>query len=52
MSDLNGRTVAVKLGSPGQILQERIAANLKSAGGAGFLANLGGVTVQLMPRLL
>jgi len=36
VTDLNGRSIAVKLGSPGQILQERIAGNLKSAGGAGF----------------
>lgn len=36
MSDLNGRVVAVKLGSPGQILQEKIDASLKAAGGAGF----------------
>lgn len=36
VTDLNGRSIAVKLGSPGQILQERIAANLKSGGGAGF----------------
>ena len=36
VTDLNGRTIAVKLGSPGQILQERIAGSLKSAGGAGF----------------
>jgi polar amino acid transport system substrate-binding protein len=36
VSDLNGRVVAVKLGSPGQILQERIHAGLKSAGGSGF----------------
>ena len=36
VTDLNGRSIAVKLGSPGQILQEHIAANLKSAGGAGF----------------
>lgn len=35
-ADLNGRTLAVKLGSPGQILQERINASLKSKGGAGF----------------
>jgi len=35
-ADLNGRTLAVKLGSPGQILQERIAASLKAAGGPGF----------------
>ena len=35
-ADLNGKTVAVKLGSPGQILQERINAGLKSGGGAGF----------------
>lgn len=35
-TDLNGRTLAVKLGSPGQILQEKIAASLKSAGGSGF----------------
>ncbi len=33
---LNGRAIAVKLGSPGQILQERIATSLKAAGGAGF----------------
>ena len=36
MADLNGRVVAVKLGSPGQILQEKINASLKQAGGAGF----------------
>ena len=36
IGDLNGRTVAVKLGSPGQILQERIAVSLKNGGGAGF----------------
>jgi polar amino acid transport system substrate-binding protein len=36
MADLNGRVIAVKLGSPGQILQEKIGADLKSAGGAGF----------------
>lgn len=35
-ADLNGRTLAVKLGSPGQILQEKINAGLKAAGGAGF----------------
>ena len=35
-ADLNGRAVAVKLGSPGQILQEKINAGLKAAGGAGF----------------
>ena len=35
-ADLNNKTVAVKLGSPGQILQERINAGLKTAGGAGF----------------
>lgn len=35
-ADLNGRTLAVKLGSPGQILQERMNASLKSAGGVGF----------------
>lgn len=35
-ADLNGRTIAVKLGSPGQILQDRINASLKTAGGAGF----------------
>jgi polar amino acid transport system substrate-binding protein len=35
-SDLNGRTLAVKLGSPGQILQEKINAMLKAAGGSGF----------------
>jgi len=36
VDDLNGRIIAVKLGSPGQVLQERIAASLKSAGGTGF----------------
>jgi polar amino acid transport system substrate-binding protein len=36
MSDLNGRVVAVKLGSPGQILQDKINAGLKAAGGTGF----------------
>lgn len=35
-ADLNNKIVAVKLGSPGQILQERINAGLKSSGGAGF----------------
>jgi polar amino acid transport system substrate-binding protein len=35
-ADLNGRVLAVKLGSPGQVLQERMAASLKAAGGAGF----------------
>ncbi|RCW76355.1 transporter substrate-binding domain-containing protein [Pseudorhodoferax soli] len=35
-NDLNGRTLAVKLGSPGQILQDKMNASLKSAGGAGF----------------
>jgi polar amino acid transport system substrate-binding protein len=35
-SDLNGRTLAVKLGSPGQILQEKMNVTLKAAGGAGF----------------
>jgi polar amino acid transport system substrate-binding protein len=36
MPDLNGRVVAVKLGSPGQILQDKINAGLKAAGGTGF----------------
>ena len=36
VSDLNGRVLAVKLGSPGQILQEKMLASLKAAGGAGF----------------
>lgn len=36
VADLNGRTLAVKLGSPGQILQERINTGLKSGGGPGF----------------
>lgn len=36
MTDLNGRVVAVKLGSPGQILQEKMNVNLKQAGGVGF----------------
>ena len=35
-ADLNGRMLAVKLGSPGQILQEKINASLKQAGGTGF----------------
>ena len=35
-TDLNGRVLAVKLGSPGQVLQEKLLASLKSAGGAGF----------------
>lgn len=35
-SDLNGRVVAVKLGSPGQILLDKINANLKAAGGGGI----------------
>jgi polar amino acid transport system substrate-binding protein len=35
-ADLNGRVLAVKLGSPGQVLQEKMAASLKAAGGAGF----------------
>lgn len=34
--DLNNKVVAVKLGSPGQILQEKINMRLKAAGGAGF----------------
>lgn len=36
VADLNGRVLAVKLGSPGQILQEKIAAGLKAGGAAGF----------------
>lgn len=36
VTDLNGCVVAVKLGSPGQVLQEKINASLKAAGGAGF----------------
>ncbi len=36
VSDLNGRVLAVKLGSPGQVLQEKMLASLKAAGGAGF----------------
>lgn len=36
VNELNGRIVAIKLGSPGQILQERINASLKQAGGPGF----------------
>ncbi len=35
-TDLNNRVLAIKLGSPGMILQEKIAASLKSAGGPGF----------------
>ena len=36
VADLNGRTLAVKLGSPWQILQERINTGLKGGGGPGF----------------
>ncbi|BEP52099.1 transporter substrate-binding domain-containing protein [Variovorax sp. V116] len=36
VGDLNNRVLAVKLGSPGQILQDKINAGLKTAGGAGF----------------
>jgi polar amino acid transport system substrate-binding protein len=36
VTDLSGRVLAVKLGSPGQVLQEKIQTSLKSAGGAGF----------------
>lgn len=36
VSDLNGRVVAVKLGSVGQVLQEKVQASLKAAGGPGF----------------
>ena len=36
VGDLNGRVLAVKLGSPGQILQEKIAAGLKTSGGVGI----------------
>jgi polar amino acid transport system substrate-binding protein len=36
VKELNGRIVGIKLGSPGQILQERINAGLKQAGGPGF----------------
>lgn len=35
-ADLNGRVLAVKLGSPGQFIQERIQAQLKGAGGPGL----------------
>jgi polar amino acid transport system substrate-binding protein len=34
--DLNGRVLAVKLGSPGQVLQEKMLATLKASGGSGF----------------
>jgi polar amino acid transport system substrate-binding protein len=34
--DLAGRTVGVKLGSPGQILQERLAEKIKAAKGQGY----------------
>jgi polar amino acid transport system substrate-binding protein len=34
--DLNGRVLGVKLGSPGQFIQERIQKELKAAGGAGL----------------
>lgn len=36
VADMNGHVLAVKLGSPGQILQEKIAAGLKASGGTGF----------------
>jgi polar amino acid transport system substrate-binding protein len=36
VTDLNDRVLGVKLGSPGQILQEKILASLKAAGGPGF----------------
>lgn len=36
VTDLNGRILGIKLGSPGQILAPKIEASLKSAGGAGF----------------
>ena len=36
IQDLNGRTMAVKLGSPGQVLQEKIQQDLKNSGGTGF----------------
>lgn len=35
-ADLNGRVLAVKLGSPGQFIQERIQTQLKAAGGPGL----------------
>jgi polar amino acid transport system substrate-binding protein len=35
-SDLNGRLLGVKLGSPGQILEEKMDSALKAAGGSGF----------------
>ena len=35
-ADLNGRVLAIKIGSPGQILQEKINATIKGGGGAGF----------------
>lgn len=35
-ADLNNKILAVKLGSPGQILQEKINASLKAGGGPGF----------------
>lgn len=36
VADLNGRVLAIKIGSPGQILQEKINATIKGGGGAGF----------------
>lgn len=36
VKDLNGKVIGIKLGSPGQILQEKLAAGMKAAGGAGF----------------
>jgi polar amino acid transport system substrate-binding protein len=36
IKSMNGKTLGVKLGSPGQTLQPKLDADLKAAGGAGF----------------
>lgn len=36
MADMNGRTLGVKLGSPGETLHPRLAERMRAAGGAGF----------------
>lgn len=36
MADMNGRTLGVKLGSPGETLHPRLSERMRAAGGAGF----------------
>ena len=38
ISDMNGRALGVKLGSPGETLQPRLAERMRAAGGSGFSA--------------